>query len=188
MADSTIDSELFVLFDFWPGVARRVHELPAAFTTAVETAVFGPGEKICIWNDGATAGVSGDATFVYLQVGTQNDATGYTIAAKMHCVPGSATTPFQVTNNPDANVIQKTGSPLLGMALGAMTDAYWGWFWCGGVCPEAHVSGLGGAYHTDNSVVIGPMSVTDCADDRMGFGVTGADTEAVIGMAYANDV
>ena len=38
-----------------------------------------------------------------------------------------------------------------------------------------------------NTVAIGPMSITDCAGNFMGLGVTGADTEAVIGMAYALD-
>jgi len=184
MADSTLDSELFVLFDFWPGVARHVTTLPAAFTTAVETAVFGPGEKICIRNSGT--GIEGYSTFIYLQVGTQNSAN--LIAAKDFCVPGSATTPFVVTNNPDANVIVKTGSPFVGVALAASTNAYWNWYWCGGVCPEAHVADLGGNYITDNSVAIGPMSISDCGTgDFMGLSVTGADTEAVIGMAYAAD-
>ena len=186
MADSTLDSELFVLFDFWPGVARHVTELPAAFTTAVATAVFGPGEKICIWNNGATAGVSGYATFIYLEIGTQ--ATDNLIAAKDFLVPGSATNPFEVTNDPDTNVILATGSPFAAVALAAMADDYFGWCWCGGVCPEAHVTGLAGNYVTDNSVAIGPMSITDCAGNFMGLGVTGADTEAVIGMSYSLDV
>jgi len=188
MADSTIDSELFVLFDLWPGVARDVSpdNMPAAFTTPVSTAVFGPGEKICVWNEGGTAGEDGYATFIYLLVGTQNSAVP--IAAKSFCVPGSATTPFTVTNNPDADVVIKTGSPFLGIALSAMTDAYWGWFWCGGVCPEAIVSGLGGTYVTDNTVDIGPMSVTDCDGDFMGLGIVGAHVEAIIGMSLSLDV
>lgn len=187
MADSTIDSQQFALFDFWPGVARHVSpdNMPAAFTTPVATAVFGPGEKICAWNEGGTAGIDGYATFIYLQVGTQN--TDVAIAVKTFCVPGSATTPFVVGNNPDTDIILHTGSPFVGVALSAVTNAYWAWFWCGGVCPEAIVSTLGGTYVTDNSVAIGPMSITNCAGDFMGLGVTGADTEAVIGMALAAD-
>ena len=176
MADEKIDDAKIMLFDFWPGVARKVTELPAAFTTAVETAVFGPGEKICIWNSGAANGNAGYATFVYLHIGTQ--ATDNAIAVKDLLVPDSATDPFLVTNDPDETDIRlKTGSPLVGMALATMDDAYWGWCWCGGVCPSDLVSGLDGWHYTDNSVVIGPMVV----------GVPGADTEAVIGMAYAND-
>jgi len=188
MADSTLDSELFVLFDFWPGVARHVSpaNMPAAFTTPVSTAVFGPGEKICVWNDGDTAGEDGYATFIYLLMGTQNSAVA--VAAKTFCAPASATTPFTIGNNPDADILVHTGSPLVAVALSAVTNAYWAWYWCGGVCPEAVVSGLGGNYVTDNTVAIGPMSLTNCAGDFMGLGVTGATTEAIIGMSLSLDV
>jgi len=192
MADKTIDSELITLTDRWPGVARLVSagELPTGGMTGsthhnVETAIYGPGEKLCVWNDVGVAGLAGQATFIYLQyAGT--DAP--TCAVKQICVPGSATVWYQVTNDPDYTTAPiVTGSALACVALSAMTDTYWGWFWCGGICPEGLVTGLGGNFATESNVAAGMICAHDLTADAIGLGPVAADTEASIGFALAAD-
>jgi len=191
MADSTLDSELFVLKDYWPGYpSRSGGYLPqGGWTGATHNVVAAAahiGEKVQVRNDPAVAGVAGLSTFVYLQVGTQD--TGTAIAAKTFCVPDSATLWYQVTNDADSCIVH-TGSALLAVAISAMTDAYFGWFWCGGVCPESHVSALGGTYATEGNVVAGALVAHKGATDTDAviLGPCGADTEAIIGMALAAD-
>jgi hypothetical protein len=197
MADSTIDSELFVLIDNWPGVARRVSPdcLPngsiiSALHHNVATAVFPIGDKIVVRNRSAVAGDDGDSTFIYLK-GLAVTAANPTCAAKQLVVPSLAGTPYQVTNDPD-QCLQKTGCPLAAVMLSVMSfdnsTAYYGWFWCGGVCPEALVSGLGGDYVTEGNVVAGPIIAHDPATaDSIGLGPCAADTEAIIGWSYSAD-
>ena len=193
MADSTIDSELFVLQEQWPGESRQlgVGQAPAGGFTGsahhnVATAVFGVGEKVSIFNHGGDdgAGLSGRSDFIYLQVGTQNaDAE---IAVKSIVAPDSATLWYQVSNDPDT-VVVADGSMLAAVAISPMTNSYWGWFWCGGVCPENFVSGLGGNYLTEGTVVAGQICTNDLTADAIGFGPVAGDTEIAIGMAYASD-
>ena len=193
MADSVIDSEYITLEDNWPGVARILGgnqepqgDIVGSGHHNVETAIYKTGYKVSLWNDGDTAGISGWCTFVYLQVGTQNAAVA--IAAKSICTPDSATLWYQVTNDPDTAVLH-TGPALACVALSAMTDAYWGWFWCGGPAPEALISGMGGTYLADGNVIAGSIVVHNMNPiDEMGFGPCGADTEHSIGLALAADV
>lgn len=189
MADSTLDSQLFVLFDNFPGVAKNISrgEIPGgSFTAAahhnVAAAVYDVGQKLCVYNTD-DAGIEGYATFIYLQVGTQNSAS--VIAAKSLCVPGSATVWSQLTNNPDADIVV-VASSLAAYALSAITDAYFGWFWCGGVCPESLVSGLGGNFATNGSVAAGMISSGDMVADYVGMGPY-ATTTGYIGFALAAD-
>ncbi len=189
MADSTLDSQLFVLFDNWPGVAKNISrgEIPGgSFTAAahhqVAAAKYDIGQKLCVYNTD-DAGIEGYATFIYLQVGTQNSAEP--IAAKSMVVPGSATKWYQVTNNPDADIIV-IASSLGAYALSAMTDAYFGWFWCGGVCPESHVSGLGGTYETATGTIAGMISSSNLDADYLGIGPY-ATTTGYLGFALAAD-
>ena len=196
MADSTIDSELFVLKDNWPGVARRVSpdnlpngDIISALHHNVTTAVFPIGDKIVVRNRSAVAGDDGDSTFIYLK-GLAVTAANPTCAAKQLCVPSLAGTPYQVTNDPDQAIIH-TGFPCVAVLLSIMTFTHavtkYGWFWCGGVAPEAMVSDMGGNYATKDATIIGPLIATNLTADAMGLGPVDADTSAVIGFAYSND-
>ena len=188
MADATLDSELFVLIDNVPGSISRTGETPKdGFTGAdhhnVAAAAFPVGTKYQVYNTGVSAGKAGYSTFTYLQVGTQNSAA--VLAAKSVCVQDSATVWYQVLNEPEAAVGLTNG--FVAVALSAMTDAYYGWFWTGGVCPEEFVSGLGGTYGTDDSVAAAsPIAVVDLAADALGFGIVAATTGAV-GYSVAAD-
>jgi len=187
MGDSTIDSELFVLYDRWPGVPQPGVEsnlldgITGASHHNVATAAFPVGTKVQLRNDNAVAGQPGLATLVYLKYeGT--DAP--TAAAKQVCVPDSATLYYVVTNDPD-NLI-KLPTDLACIMISAMTDAYYGWFWCGGICPESHVSDLGGNYATEGNVEPGPITAHNLSADAIGFGPYAA-TEGYFGFALAAD-
>jgi hypothetical protein len=52
-----------------------------------------------------------------------------------------------------------------------MTDAYYGWFWVAGNCPEDLVAGLGGTYPTDDSVLANhDIKLVNLTADEIGFG------------------
>ena len=197
MADSTIDSELFMLIDNWPGVARRVSpdnlpngDIISAVHHNVETAVFPIGDKIVVRNRSAVAGDDGDSVFIYLK-GLAITEANPACAAKQLCVPSLAGTPYQVTNDSD-RCLDVSGCPLVAVLLSVMTFTHavtrYGWFWCGGVAPEAMVAAMGGDYETTNAVDIGPIVAQDLADtDVIGLAPVADDTEAIIGFSYSLD-
>lgn len=170
MADGTLDSDLLILTDYWPGHPTGNYSPPSdGFTGAtshnVETPVYPVGTKISVFNRG-TAGQKGWSTFIYLQLLTQH-ATNV-LAAKSLVVSDSATVWWKVTNA-TANV---ASTQLAAYGLSAMTTAYYGWFWCGGVCPEDYVSGLGGNYLT-NGLVVAASQVCPAATNSTAVGATG---------------
>ena len=186
MADSTLDSELFVLIDRWPGVPTIFKEPPGGFTGEMHHNVsiqqYRCGTKAQIYNDGGIAGDYGYSTFIYLQVGTQS-----AIALKSFVVPDSATDPYVITDDIES-CIDAVGSLFAAVALSAITDAYYGWFWCGGVCPEAMLPAMAGNYVTINDVDIGGIAVVDlAAANTGGLGNVAADTSAIIGAALSAD-
>jgi len=186
MIDGTLDSEVFALIDNWPG-ERNVHlpEPTDGFLGAshhnIATEEYQAGTKIQARNKGTT-GKSGFSTFIYLQVGVQNAFVD--IAVKSLVVPDSVGTWSKVTNDPDDCIALPTS--MVAVALSAMTDAYYGWFWCGGVCPEELVSGLGGTYDTDGTVEPGSIRAVHLSVDDIGFGPC-PEGEPGCGIAYEPD-
>lgn len=186
MADKTLDSELFTLKDNWPGAVDLRRGLPdddilGAAHHNVAAAAFPVGTKIGFYNTGVTAGKPGWATFVYLKASIPGAPAA---AAKQIVVQGSATLWYVVTNDPDAGLLLATG--LGAVMISAMTDAYYGWFWCDGVCPEEQVAGLGGNFATDSSVAIGAMSTVDLTADAIGLGVA-TTLKGIIGYSLSLD-
>lgn len=198
MADKVIDSEKIVMrLGLWGQPVVSVNNIPTggftgASTHNVATAAAGIGETRAVYCDGST-GKAGWSVFTYLQVGTQH--VGVILACKAVCVPADGTYWYKVSNDPDASILSKN-SALCAIALSAMTDAYFGWFWTGGVCPEQYVSGLGGTYPTDDSVAAGgEFRVGDMTADALGFTSsmttgTGASTTMYgsTGVSIAADV
>jgi len=195
MADSTLDSELFVLNGAGWGVAPVSNgDIPNGGFDGVDhhnvaTAVFPLGEVRQVYCNGDT-GQEGYSRFIYLKVGTQNADSA--IAAKSVCVRHSATKPFEVTNNADDCIHIPTDVGAI--AISAMTDAYYGWFVEGGVIPEQYISGLGGNYATDGAVAAGPITFHDLTADYIGFGpaaiasgTAAATPEPICGDALAAD-
>lgn len=187
MADSTIDSELILLYDNWPGTSIRTHaEVPTGgFTGSAHhntvAATYGVGEVIWVRNE--SLGVPGWSKFIYLQVGTQNAAS--VLAVKSLCIPDSATLWYQITNDPDSCI--KIPTPLGCVALSAMTDAYFGWFFAGGVVPEEYVSGLGGNFTTDGNVAAGGFIFHDGTADYVNLSIADTAPEVEAGFALAAD-
>lgn len=198
MADSTIDSDNLILKDGFPEGHAIVGQTPiGGFTGSshhnVATAAYKPGTKIRVYNEGDT-GQAGWSTFVYAKLNSAAD----TPAAKQICVADDGKVSYELTND-DADDIPQTGR--CAIMISAMTAGRFGWFWCGGVCPEEYVSALGGNYRTSNAVVAGPIAVADAnADDLSASGVPAGDLcfapaidadtavrQAVVGEALAAD-
>jgi hypothetical protein len=190
MADSTIDGTKLLFYDNWPGPAhRRVGMLDGpldARSHNVAVPYCDVGTKWFIHNSGASKGTAGDSIFVYLQAVNNADVA---IAAKTVCVPDVVLYPYRVTNDPDDCI--SVADALYAIAISAMTDSYYGWFFAGGVVPSDEiVSGgtfvLDGTFPTDDSVVAGDFTTVDLTADAIGFGVIAATTSA-IGYAMAAD-
>jgi len=200
MADSTLDSELFILRDNWPGVPWPAQSLPTTFladgvyghNVAVASGLFNQGTKVQAWHTG-TAGGAGYFTIIYLKLEMQ-DATN--VLAAKHVVTqhtdaaagGDAI--YDVTN--EAASTNGYTTSLAAIGLSAMTVDYVGWFLCGGVCPEDYVSALAGNFATTNDVAKGPFTVgalssASTTEGEMGFDLVDADTELVFGIAFTTD-
>jgi len=187
MAASTIDDQYLWLKDMIPGPAS-FGELPSAdadgniFTNAshhnVATAKYSVGTKVTVYDNTN----SGYATLAYLRMGA---AGGVTVAAKSVCAPGTSGTAkwYRVSNSSTLFV----ANSYCAVALSAMTDEYYGWFWVGGVCPVTFVSALDGDFVTADAVVAGGVTVADyVTDDRLAFGPVASAVNAV-GLSMSAD-
>jgi len=187
-----------MLIDRWPGVAWPVQSPPTdGFTGAdhhdVVTAAFLVGTKVQVYNHSSVAGLDGWSIFMYAKL-EEEDATNVT-AARVLCVAESGGTPYDLTNEV-ATDLGPTVSPVA-VCLGALTENSFGWYFVGGVVPEEWVSGLGGFYGADatTAAVDGAclMTTRDLSDadttyGEIGFSKVNADTELLIGIAFATAV
>jgi len=207
MADSTIAVELVKLTSGQWGPCVEFNMIPdggfastgttgksGGFNSA--TAIWPVGTTIGVYQDGVTAGVKGVTELTYLQVGTQNAAVA--IAAGSVCTQDSATDPNVITNDPDDCLLLEGG--LCAIALGAVADASYAWFWTGGVAPEGTElfgdaaspltscgAGDAGVIITDSTAVAGPKNiVSNCSADVLGLGVGGSD-EFITAHLLADD-
>lgn len=186
MANSTLDSELFVLQDNWPGPVELMSMpgdglLDKRYFNVADPAVR-VGTKLQLYCNG-DVGKAGNTILIYLQVGTQN--AGSLLAAKSAVVPDSATLWYQITNDPDDCI--KLPTNMIAYALKAMTNAYYGWFWCGGVCPEEFVPTMGGNYATDGAVAAGGVLAHNGTADYIVLGPISGVAEPPSGFALAAD-
>jgi len=191
MANVTVDSEKLILLDRLPGLPNPHMRIPTdGFTGAghhnVVAAAYDVGTKVQVFNHSASAGVDGYATLVYGKLEAQ-DATNV-LAARHFCAWHSDATPFDFTNEV-ATYIGESVSPIV-VALGAMTIDYFGWFWCGGVCPEEHVSDLGGVYYCAAAAAIGPNTWGDLETPgttagELGLEAANADTDMIVAILLA---
>ena len=202
MADSTLDSEKFWLFDTWPGVPKTNESPPlggfnGATETNVATAKRTVGEKIQVIQTGVSAGGAGYSTFIYLQL----DDTALTnpCLVKHICSQAAEASSggdyFYCVTNDSGNDLAGGYGPVA-IAVASMTASYYGWFWCGGVCPEGLISGLGGNYATLGTVVIGNMIVANLAGGtldaatygELGFGPDAAGAHSTLaGYSVSDD-
>jgi hypothetical protein len=189
MADATILASSIVLQDTIPGDVNPNNPQPIGGFTGSEhhnvaVAKYDVTSKIQVYDETA----KGIVTFVYLKNGT---ASGVAIAAGSAMIPAGATqnsalATYIFTNDPDDGIL---GGPAV-VALSAMTDDYYGWFWCAGPAPVGITgSGIVAAttLDTDDSVVVGVISSGDLADtDHAGFKIA-TTLKIIAGTALAAD-
>lgn len=189
---TTIDTTLIVLTDhMWPGVPdARQGEPKDGFAGSdhhnVLVPIFPVGTKIQVYNSGATYGVAGPSILAYLRVGTQATG-GDIIAAKSLCTPEDATWTYQVSN--DGSAGNSVNDVAAAVALSAMTDAYYGWFWVGGVCPSDvyGLSALDGTMTTDDSVAAKNGIIADGSDPNVLGILLNSTVNNGFGYAIAGD-
>ena len=209
MANSVIDTEMFVLWDNWPIDPDPNWGGPYITGPAVDslgwegqnvaTAKFPLGRKFHVREDGGTGKLSGWSTFIYLKLGTQHATLNLScVAATVKCVctvegtlaensATAATQLYQVTNDSDTTTMEALG--LCAIATSAMTDTYYGWFWCGGVAPLTMLTGLVGDVETDDGLTLGEIcvSATDESSEPLGLSVASAGVKSCGFATIADD-
>ena len=209
MADSTIDDQKFVLEDQWPGEAQRAMAIPddgfvGTSHHNVATAVYPIGTKIQVYCPGSAvygtkSGNAGYSTFIYLKL---EEMDGTNTCRKKHFVTTESTQTASVADNvydvtnDVATALGIGGLMPAAVALGTasggvLTENYYGWYWCGGVCPVDYVDALDGDYSTLGDVAIGPVVLGQLVSPgttagEIGLDLRDGDAELVIG--YANSV
>ena len=182
MADSHITTQGIVLYDRWPGFAvappiENITDMTSAIVGHNQgSAKYPLGTKWQLYNHGAAANLGvkyheGWSTFVYLK-GSSTIETAIAGAANYFVCPSGTMAAgmdrnslYTVASDSDNTTHEALG--MVALCLSTMTNSYYGWFWCGGVCPLEYVSG------------ITTTSVFQCEDD-----VYGASTTTAI-MSYA---
>jgi len=193
MADATIDGAYIVLTPGRFGPPNPAYGIPTdGFTGAdhhnVAAAAYPVGTVIAAYNSGASKGVAGMSEFVYLK---WSDTDTHTGAVNYVAVPASGDVPTTYTMDPDdyfidtaaltSTLVESAYNPRAVVALSDMTNLYYGWAWCGGVCPSDIVTTMDGDLHTDDSVAVGPITCVNCASDYMGL----AGFDISVAMSYA---
>lgn len=154
---TTLATKLVQLIDNW-GPGNTIWAAPqdgvlGTLHHNVATAYYDVGTRLVFQNSGSVSNSqAGPSEMRYLKVGTQS---GTAIAALSICTQASATVWGTVSNDKDAKISYNNGT--IAVALSAMTDAYFGWFWTGGVVPAQlpfmdPTSTLIGNLTTDDSV------------------------------------
>lgn len=143
-------------------------------------AIYRLGTKIGYYNE--TLGGYGACIYLQYSAGAETLAAGYPVG-----IDEANDTLYSVTG--DQSTIGD-GSPTA-IALSAMTTAYYGWFWCAGVCPDFYTSSsakfAATTVTTNDSIAAGkafemPLSTTD---GIIHLWATAASTR--IGYALADD-
>lgn len=203
MADSTITVAGVVLYDRWPGkgcvTTPDVENITDMTSTLVGhnqgTAKYPLGTKWQLYCRGnaASLGVAhhrGWSTFVYLKA-ESTATTAIACSALYFACPNGTLAPamsrdslYIVTADSDRTTHETMG--LVAMALSTMTNSYYGWFWCGGVCPVEYVPGITTAsvFQCLNDIysaqtVSALMSVATAATE-VGFGAAATDGQTQI--------
>lgn len=194
MADENVDLDYIVLnHEMWPGRPDLMMGVPPdGFAGASHHNVIAPvyrlGQKIQVRNTGVVAGLAGLSVFIYLKLEYQDLAN--ILAVKEVVALHSDANGTDVTNDLGTDLGNSVGP--LAVALGAMTTDYYGWFWCGGVCPEEFVPTLTGNIRTDGTLAIGgfghgPLATPGATVGEIGLMANATNTSTVCGYAMHAD-
>ena len=187
MADSTIKSIYLVLNDSMTGYLGIDQSTPDdGFTGTshhnVAAAVYPVGTRKAVY----ISSLQGYSILTYLQNGV---ASGVAVAAGQVMIPDDVSNnanyyPTKITDDPDEGLLASACA----IAISAMTNDYYGWFWTGGVCPV----GIGSmtaatTTATDDSVTVGCTLMTcDLTADKAGLKI-GAAAGHVVGFSMKAD-
>jgi len=205
MADATITVQGVVLHDNWPGTPVP----PPIPVTNMESAVVGHNAVAPLWKLGtkwevyckanvAAVGVSclqGFSTFIYLRGGPDCAAAVATVVGAL-CVPDETLAAddagnllYAMASDKDVSTHENTG--LCAVALSTITNDYYAWYWCGGVCPIEYCPSMSVAttLETDDSVVAScELSTVILATGGVGFKRQATDSQTpAVGFALYAD-
>lgn len=139
LAVGTVDATDVVLKDGFPDGPSLPHIPTSGFTGSDQHNVSAIprglrlGTKVKYHDE--TAG--GEVTMIYLGLADQDTVTiaAGSIVRPAGAVDNSDENLYMMTNDPDDKMFAHTVGPAA-IALSAITDAFYGWFWCGGPCPQ----------------------------------------------------
>lgn len=144
---------------------------PKATHHNVATAAFDVGTKVRYFN----AHLSAWGTCIYLRY----SKGGETLAAGMLCQPDPVEDSlYYVTGDCSTFVDLAVWKPNC-MALSAMTTTFYGWFWCGGICPDFFTAA---STRFDEATCVTDNSLT-AGDGFTNDGAQSGDTDGTL-VAY----
>lgn len=198
---AAIGAEEFYLIDIWPGTINpNLSEPTCGFDSTtisnVATAAYLPGTKIQGCNDltKSTGGLrsmnQGYYTMMYAKYHCSTTAADITAAdfVTISCLSSDVHGPLAVTRETTAG---SSFGPVAVCILDMTPDSF-GWFWCGGYCPQEDVTVLDvSVYVTDGSVVGGfPLALSGasvCTLTQYEITSLPVDAAPMVGMALASD-
>jgi len=173
MADSTITVQGVLLRDNWPGVPIA----PPVDYSDMTAAGVGHNKAAAAWRLGQKWKVycGGDAryhelgyfkgwsTFIYLKNAADIESavagtTGSIVVVDGTMAAAQAADVHYIVTADSADTTHDSGG-LMAVALSAMTNSYYAWYWCGGVCPIEYVPG----FTTATTLVTDDSLVANCA-------------------------
>lgn len=206
MGDVTLTLEAVILYDNWPGVA-----VPPPFpVTDMESSLVGHGAASPMWDVGTkwelycygnqvSVGVSylqGFTTFIYGKAAPDIDANiigarTVTVVPDETIAAGDADNLLYALSSDDQATTHEN-SGLTAVCLSTLTNDYYYWFWCGGVCPVEYVSALvvADTLDTDDSVDVASceLSTVVLADTGIGYKMQATNSQTPgVGIALFTD-
>jgi len=201
---ASLGAEEFYLIDMWPGtpnanLSEPTTSLDSTVYNTVTTPYYLPGTKLQICQDvtvtttNARSCNQGYSTLIYakfVEATNSGDCTACDIVT-LFCISTNALGPLAVTKDVSAGM-DGFGGPVAIAVADITPDAY-GWFWCGGVCPQEAITAMDVCiYVTDGSVVGGiPLALSwdssECQLAQYEITVAGHFSVLPIGFAYVND-
>ena len=127
-----------LLIDRWPASGGPSEDIPKDGFTGTDhnnvvAAKFPLGQKVRCYNSGSTGNV-GWGTMIYLRaIGGTAPSVGSICSISDE---GTAYTEVEANS---AGFLNSAGTGLCAIAITAVTDDYYAWFWCGGNCPFDHL-------------------------------------------------
>ena len=193
MAHSTLCSNEILLFDNSPGPTHwgalppadpdGNHFISNSHANASATGSYEPGYKVGYFDNTN----QGPSILAYMKY----SAGDVTLAAGHICSIDTSistvATWTSITNDGDDGIL----SPAAYIALEAVTDTYWAWFWCGGVAPSDHIA----AFVSGDTVIDTDTNIADESLLEMVDGSTpdiivfkpAATTYQACGLSFAQD-